>query len=178
MDKAVWKEKNALAWSVAILAGFWTWVTNYPAISFWIPGFVIYLTWASAFLAGGGVNGFKASLTMNITGAVWAYVGIWVAGFLSSLGFFAMPTAIFLICLPLCWMAVWKSFELTPCGFIGAASLFAVFNSVALNPTGVNHVFVSTLIAIVLGNATLFACEFLINKFMGTNEIEEVEQNV
>ena len=172
MDKAVWKEKNALAWSVAILGGFWTWITVYPAIGFWIPSFVVYLTWASGFLAGGGVGGFKASLTMNITGAVWAYIGIWIAGFMPFLGLFAMPFAIFLVCLPLCWMAVWKQFELTPCGFIGAASLFAVFNSVTLNPTGVNQVFLSTLTAIIVGNLTLFVCEYLINLFMG------VKQNV
>ncbi len=171
MDKSVWKEKNALAWSVAILGGFWTWVTMYPSIAFWIPSFVVYLTWASGFLAGGGFKGFKASLTMNVVGALWAYIAIHIAGMIPAMGLFAMPFAIFLVCLPLCWMAIWNAFVFTPCGFIGAASLFAVYNSVTLNPTGPHQVLLSTLVAIVLGNLTLFACEYLINLFMGKTAV-------
>ena len=174
MDKMRVKEKWALAWSVAILAGLWTWVCLYPAVGFWIPSYVVFLTWASSFLAGGDMNGFKASLRMNITGALLAYIGILLAGPLSFLGFYALPAAIFIVCIPLCTLAIWKSFEITPCGFIGAASLFAVFNSVTLNPTGVHQVLLSTLVAILLGNLTLFPCLWIINKIMATGVKEHV----
>jgi hypothetical protein len=166
MENGRVKEKWALALSVAIIAGFWTWITMFPTVGFWIPSYVVFLTWASGFLSGGGFSGFKTSLTMNITGAVWAYVGILLAGALSFLGAYALPAAIFIVCLPLCLMAIWRTFELTPAGFIGAASLFAVFNSVTLNPIGVHQVFLSTVVAIVLGNLTLFVCEYLINTFV------------
>ena len=174
MDKAVVREKNALAWSVAILAGLWTWVTLYPAIGFWVPSYVVFFTWASSFLAGGDMNGFKNSLRMNITGALLAYIGILLAGPLSFLGFYALPAAIFIVCFPLCLLAVWKAFEITPCGFIGAASLFAVFNSVTLNPAGVHQVLLSTLVAIILGNLTLFPCLWIINKIVSMGAKQNV----
>lgn len=170
MDKARIKEKWALALSVAVIAFAWTLATMNSEVAFWIPSYVVFLTWASGFLSGGGVKGFKTSLTMNLAGAFWAYVGILLAAPLAFLGTLALPVAIFIVCLPLCLMAIWKAFELTPAGFIGAASLFAVFNSVSLNPTGVHQVLASTVVAIVLGNLSLFVCEYLIKFFMGAKQ--------
>ena len=166
MDSQLVKEKTALSLSIAIIAFFWVWITMYPEISFYIPGFVIYLTWASGFLAGGGVNGFKASLTMNLVGLFWAYVGIRLAGFFPSLGIMALPVTIGFVCLPLCLMAIWSPFAMTPCGFIGAASLFAVFNTAQIGPSGVNQAALSTIIAIVLGNITMPISEKLIGVFL------------
>lgn len=166
MDSQVVKEKVALSLSIALIAFFWVWVTMYPNISLYLPGFVIYLTWASGFLAGGGASGFKASLTMNLVGLFWAYVGIWLAGFFPSLGIMALPVAIGVVCLPLCFMAVWTPFAMTPCGFIGAASLFAVANSAQVGPHGINHVAIATIIAILAGNITMPISEKLIGFFL------------
>lgn len=166
MDSQLVKEKAALALSVGSIAFFWIWVTMYPNISFYIPGFVIYLTWASGFLAGGGSNGFKASLTMNLVGLFWAYVGIWLAGLFPSLGILALPVAIGIVCLPMCLMAVWTPFAMTPCGFIGAASLFAVANTAQIGPSGINQAAISTIIAIVLGNITMPISAKLIEIFL------------
>lgn len=143
-------------------------------MGYWIPSYVVFLTWASSFLAGGDMKGFINSLRMNITGALPAYAGILSAGLLSFLGFYALPAAIFIVCIPLCVLAILKAFELTPAGFIGAASLFTVFNSVSLNPSGVHQVLISTLIAIVLGNLTLFHCVYIINKIMSLGAKENV----
>ena len=166
MDKQRFKEKNALAFAVAVVAFAWTWATMNPKVSFYIPSFIVFLTWASTFLAGGGPGGFKASLRMNITGALLAYAGIWLGGLFAPLGILALPIGIFIVCLPLCWLAYNKLFEITPCGFIGAASLFAVANTASIGPSGVNQVLLSTLIAIVLGNISGPVTERLIGIFM------------
>lgn len=157
--------KNALTLSVASLCLLTVWFTSLESVAIYAPTYAVFLAWACFFTAGGGKNGLKTSLTTNVCGALWGYVG--VSFFVPIFGFagpsLALPIAIFFVGGGMVFQSYLKPLEFVPGCFIGCSTFFAVASSALVGPNGPNAILKAVLIGLILGNLIGFVSEWLGN---------------
>jgi len=147
-------EKNALIISVVVLCFIVVLVTSIPSVAILAPTYVMFLSWASFFCAGGDRKGMSSSIITNICGALWGYVG--VKFLLPLFGFvgmtLALPLAISIVAGGMIVQSRFKIFEFVPGCFIGCASFFAVANSTFIGPNGLEVILTASIIGLLAGD--------------------------
>lgn len=130
------KKLLALATSIAVLAGIWTW------LAFTVPNlgglpFVLwptFIAWAAFFYAGATVDGMLKGIVQLFTGAIisWIMMTIFVAVNPPAA---SVPIVLGIFVIIIAWpltalSGVSKWWALVPAGFCGAASYFGVAGSI------------------------------------------------
>ena len=91
---------------------------------------IAFQAWAVYFLAGCNLQGGIKALLGYATGIVASILIMTMAGWLGSLGFFAVPPAVGLVAFYLIFMERTTWFSLIPSMFIGAGAFFAFMSYV------------------------------------------------
>lgn len=124
----------ALALSIGILAGIWTYASGLLALLTW-PAFI---GWACFFATGGDVKSIPKAGAPVISGVILGWIGVKIAPvFGATLG---VPIAITIIAIVMVLMIKIKGFEFAPGQFAGAATFF-----------GAGADFVSALTPLIIG---------------------------
>ncbi len=139
---------NAISLSVGLFVGLWCFATLgflEPKVMTWIT----FLTWASFFAAGGGMEGLKKSIAGAFAGALISAAVVWVnakvGGGVQGVGLVIFSLLLAVLGWILCQLSKIDLFSFIPGAFIGAASFFG-----AGAPMGDKLVWV--LVSIVCGS--------------------------
>ena len=108
----------ALALSIGILAGIWTYVSGLLALLTW-PAFI---GWACFFATGGDAKSILKAGVPVISGVILGWIGVKIAPFFGAT--FGVPIAITIIAIIMVLLIKVKGFEFAPGQFAGAASFF------------------------------------------------------
>lgn len=108
----------ALALSIGILAGIWTYASGLLAILTW-PAFI---GWACFFATGGDVKSILKAGAPVICGVILGWIGVKIAPIFGAA--FGVPIAITIIAIIMVLLIKVKGFEFAPGQFAGAASFF------------------------------------------------------
>jgi hypothetical protein len=142
--------RTASALTIGVLAALACLIT---ALLIPVPVWVVFVSWASFFAAGGGVAGLARSLVMNLIGAAIAILCLVVitaaAGATWSIAVSVGVGAAILVVL-----GAVPLLASTPAGFLGFAATFGVFSSGAVAvtaPLSTDHPVVLIVGALLLG---------------------------
>jgi hypothetical protein len=146
--------------SIGLLAGLSCLVTGF-AIK--VPIWAVFIAWAAFFAAGGGLDGVKRSLTMNVLGVASATVTMLAIGAFGG-STWAVAGCVVVGAGILVFVTTDGLLSFTPAGFFGFASLVGTIDatrSTITDPVGLSHPVVLVLGAILLGTAFGWASEAL-----------------
>lgn len=91
---------------------------------------ITFQAWAVYFLAGCTIKGGVKSFLSYVTGIGGSILIIMFAGHLSTLGFWTVPTAVFLLVIPIIMLEKVPWLDFIPALFIGSGACFAFMNYV------------------------------------------------
>lgn len=118
---------NAISLSVGLFVGLWCFATLgflEPKVMTWIT----FLTWASFFAAGGGMDGLKKSIAGAFAGALISAAIVWinarVGGGVTNGGLVIFSVLLAVLGYVLCQLSRLSVLSFIPGAFIGAASFF------------------------------------------------------
>ncbi|WP_394244196.1 DUF1097 domain-containing protein [Vibrio astriarenae] len=94
-------------------------------------GWIAFIAWAMYFMAGCTLEGGKKVIFGYIAGIIASVAIMEFGGALSSLGFFAVPTAIFFIVVPCICLERVPPFDFVPALFVGAGTFFGFMSYVS-----------------------------------------------
>jgi len=119
------KQSLAIATSVGLLVWGWTFVSLSflePRVLTWIT----FLTWASFYAAGGGVNGLSKSIASGVLGVAASFAVMWIDSQLGLTQYHLLVLSLLLGVLGwvLCALASAPLLSCIPASFIGAAAFF------------------------------------------------------
>ena len=124
----------ALALSIGVLAGIWTYASGLLALLTW-PAFI---GWACFFATGGDAKSILKAGAPIISGVILGWIGVKLAPMFGAT--FGVPVAVTIIAIIMVLLIKVKGFEFAPGQFCGAASFF-----------GVGADFLSALLPLVIG---------------------------
>lgn len=159
----------ALTLSIGILAGVATWLYLIPlaVLSFQIwQGFI---SWASYFHCGGGVDGAKNTVICMSFGAIVGAAVIALAGQLGGLGEFAAPVSVAIGAAVLVLGSSHSLLAVIPASVYGFAAVAGLILLKGIAPV---DALVPTIGSIILGAAFGFASEKLAGVLTSTTEAE------
>ena len=108
----------AVGITVGILAGAWAWASSELGLTTWVA----FATWALFFAAGGKVTGLAKVPPAVLTGILYGWVVVNLAGRIPSA--VTVPIGVALIAFIMCAQANWSVLSFIPGAFVGAALLF------------------------------------------------------
>ncbi|MGR5339837.1 DUF1097 domain-containing protein [Vibrio astriarenae] len=94
-------------------------------------GWIAFIAWAMYFMAGCTLEGGKKVLFGYIAGIIASVAIMEFGGVLSSLGFFAVPVAIFFVVVPCICLERLPPFDFVPALFVGAGTFFGFMSYVS-----------------------------------------------
>lgn len=148
------KRLTALGISIGVLAGLFTWFAGTVThLGSWQSPFVVWVAfaaWACFYAVGGRTQGLVKTLVANLSGAVWGWLIVWVAGHILAGSAAVLGLVVALAAFCMCVQAGWAPLAFIPGTFIGAASFFG-------NAT----LFWSTVTSLVVGVLFAYASEVL-----------------
>lgn len=133
-----------LAFSIAILAGIWTFLSGSVHILTW-PAFV---GWALYFAAGGDQTSVKKALGAGLLGMILGFAVVKAAAYFSGNWF--VPAAVTIIAFIMVIVMRVQLFSFTPAAFAGCAVLF-----------GANGNIVAAIIPFIIGTILGWVSAFL-----------------
>ncbi len=143
----------ALALSIGVLIGGWTYVALGPGA---LPVWAGIVAWGTFFAAGGKVAGLQKTIASNLSGVLWAFVALTLSSRLGG----SLPVLSALVGVVAFVMVMQSKVALLsfiPGAFLGAATTVSVV--VAAGGTYLN-----TVIALVAGAVLGFVSELLAGK--------------
>ena len=150
----------ALALTVGVLAVIDTWLFGLGAFkALNLQVWMSFIAWGVHFMAGGKVQGIKASaLSMSFGALVGMCAAIVAGGVLSGLGGLAAPVAVGVGAALIVLASKVPLLEAIPAGFYGFACIFALILLPSPN-TAPTAAIVPTILSIVIGSAFGYVSE-------------------
>lgn len=111
---------TALGISIGVLIAIWA----YLALGFPDIGLVVWagiVAWATFFAAGGGAEGLKKTIASNLSGNLWAFLALLVAGAIGA-GTPVVALLVGVIAFVMCVQANLPLLSFIPGAFLGAAT--------------------------------------------------------
>lgn len=147
----------ALALIVGVLAVIDTWLFLTPLANMHLFVWMSFIAWGVHFMAGGKMQGVKASALSMSFGAVVGMAAALAIAQMSGLGQLAAPVAVGVGAAVIVVASKVPLLAAIPAGFYGFACIFAVMGA-TLAPTAA---IVPTVISIVIGSAFGYVSEIL-----------------
>ncbi|GAY09150.1 glutathione-regulated potassium-efflux system protein [Pseudonocardia sp. N23] len=119
------------------------------------------IIWAGFFAAGGKVGGFLKMGAASLSGVLWAWLAVTLAGLVGAWAG-ALPIAVAIAAFVMCVQAGWSPLSFIPGTFMGAACLFGTSIDVR-----------STVICIVVGLVLGFVSEWSAGLITGAGKAAE-----
>ena len=128
----------ALGISIGVLIAGWTYVALGPGS---LPVWAGIVAWGCFFAAGGKMNGLTKTIAANLSGVLWAYLALKLAG---NAGLPMLSAAVGVAALIMVLQAKLPPLSFIPGAFLGAATAVSVV-------VGANGSWTKTIIALVAG---------------------------
>jgi hypothetical protein len=128
----------ALGISIGVLIAGWTYVALGPGS---LPVWAGIVSWGCFFAAGGKMNGLTKTIAANLSGVLWAYLALKLAG---NAGLPMLSAAVGVAALIMVLQAKLPLLSFIPGAFLGAATAVSVV-------VGANGSWTKTIIALVAG---------------------------
>ena len=93
-------------------------------------GWIAFQAWAMYFLAGCDLKGGVKTLIGYVLGIVASIAIMLLGGKLGSMGFYAVPLAVFVVVIPVMFLEKVKWLDFIPAIFVGAGAFFAFMSYV------------------------------------------------
>jgi hypothetical protein len=150
----------ALALTIFVLALIDTWLFGLGALkSLNLQVWMSFIAWGVHFMAGGKVQGVKASAICMCFGALVGMCAAIVAGgVLSGIGALAAPVAVGIGAAVIVLASKVPLLETIPAGFYGFAAIFALIGLGSVAPTAA---IVPTILSVVIGSAFGYVSEIV-----------------
>ncbi|MGL5979225.1 MAG: DUF1097 domain-containing protein [Erysipelotrichaceae bacterium] len=87
-------------------------------------GWIAFQAWAMYFLAGCDIKGGVKSFLGYVSGVAASIAIMSLGGVFASLGYWALPVAVFIVVIPVISLEKVKWFDLVPATFVGAGAFF------------------------------------------------------
>lgn len=156
----------ALGLTIGVLVGAWVYVSGLVGLLPW----PVVIIWAGFFAAGGKVGGFLKMGAASLSGVLWAWLAITVAGLFGGAAF-ALPVMVAIAAFIMCVQAGWSPLSFIPGTFMGAACLFGV----TLHFGGEVIQVWPTVISIVIGLVLGFISEWSAGLISGAGKPESAD---
>jgi len=143
----------ALGLSIGVLIAGWTYVALGPAA---LPVWAGIVAWGTFFAAGGKTAGLQKTLAANLSGVVWAFVALTLAGRLGG-GLPVLSALVGVVAFAMVLQAKLPLLAFIPGAFLGAATAVSVV-------VGASGTYVNTVIALVAGAVLGFLSELIAGK--------------
>ena len=149
----------ALALTVGVLAVIDTWLFGLGAlVNLHLQVWMSFIAWGVHFMAGGKVQGVKASTLSMSFGALVGMCAALIIGPMAGLGGLAAPVAVGLGAALIVLASKVPLLEAIPAGFYGFACIFALIGLGTLAPTAA---ILPTILSVVIGSAFGYVSEIV-----------------
>jgi hypothetical protein len=144
----------ALGISIGVLIAGWTYVALGPG---GLPVWAGIVAWGCFFAAGGKMNGLTKTIAANLSGVLWAYLALKLAG---NAGLPMLSAAVGVAALIMVLQAKLPLLSFIPGAFLGAATAVSVV-------VGANGSWTKTIIALVAGAVLGYISELVAGALSG-----------
>ena len=144
----------ALGISIGVLIAGWTYVALGPGN---LPVWAGIVAWGCFFAAGGKMNGLTKTIAANLSGVLWAYLALKLAG---NAGLPMLSAAVGVAALIMVLQAKLPPLSFIPGAFLGAATAVSVV-------VGANGSWTKTIIALVAGAVLGYISELVAGALSG-----------
>jgi hypothetical protein len=147
----------ALGISIGVLIAGWTYVALGPGN---LPVWAGIVAWGCFFAAGGKMSGLTKTIAANLSGVLWAYLALKLAG---NAGLPALSAAVGVAALIMVLQAKIPLLSFIPGAFLGAATAVSVV-------VGANGSWTKTIIALVAGALLGYISELVAGALSGSKK--------
>lgn len=140
----------ALGVSIGVLIAGWTYVALALAA---LPVWAGIVSWGAFFAAGGKTDGLIKTIASTLSGVVWAFVALFVAGRLGG-GTAVLALMVGVVAFMMVVQSKVAQLSFIPGAFLGAATAVSVV-------VGANGTYTRTILALVIGAVLGFVSELM-----------------